>query len=110
MYKYIKKAEIVEKITAAEMQKELKAMSGEKAYNAIIFMINEVPAADVVEVKHGKWIRYHEADFGWDEWGYRCSNCEWEVEDRDIKFPMNFCPCCGAKMDGERRSDNGENS
>ena len=73
--------------------------------DCVIDEITYAPAADVVEVVHAEWIRYHEADFGWDEWGYRCSNCEWEVEDRDIKFPMNFCPCCGAKMDVERKAE-----
>ena len=46
----------------------------------------------------GKWIRYHEADLGWDEWGYRCSNCKLDVDDDNIDFPMNYCPNCGAKM------------
>ncbi len=46
----------------------------------------------------GKWIPYHEADFGWDEYGVRCSNCNWKVEDDDIKFSMPFCPKCGARM------------
>lgn len=53
------------------------------------------------KVVHGRWIGYHEADFGWDEYGVRCSNCEFEVEDRDVKFSMNYCPNCGAKMDEE---------
>lgn len=46
----------------------------------------------------GKWIPYHEADFGWDEYGVQCSNCNWKVEDDDIKFSMPFCPKCGARM------------
>ena len=60
-------------------------------------VIEQQPTVD--PVVHGRWIGYHEADFGWDEYGVRCSNCEFEVEDRDVKFSMNYCPNCGAKMD-----------
>lgn len=70
--------------------------------------IKELPAADVEEVKHGKWI--------WDpngmDWGlgtWQCSECAC----RNNNLPMNnrinplvfsgskYCPNCGAKMDLE---------
>ena len=59
-----------------------------------------IPAADVAPVRHGRWIGYHEADIGYDEYGVRCSNCNFEVEDHEVDFVMNYCPNCGAKMDG----------
>ena len=52
------------------------------------------PAADVAEVVHGRWIWNEEGEIDWEQF-YRCSNCGnkeyWE---------SNFCPNCGAKMDG----------
>ena len=70
--------------------------------------IDQEPAADVVEVKHGKWI--------WDpngmDWGlgaWQCSECAC----RNNNLPMNnrinplvfsgskYCPNCGAKMGAE---------
>lgn len=51
--------------------------------------------ADVVEVKHGEWI-----DLNITEW--QCSECNYRVE-RWNNTP--YCPKCGAKMDGERRTD-----
>ena len=70
--------------------------------------IKELPAADVEEVKHGKWI--------WDpngmDWGlgtWQCSECAC----RNNNLPMNnrinplvfsgskYCPNCGAKMGAE---------
>ena len=51
--------------------------------------IINAPTADVVEVKHGEW--------KWDKRfsDYTCSLCgNW-----DLKTP-NYCPNCGAKMDG----------
>lgn len=66
---------------------------------AIEAEIEAMPAADVAPVVRGHWTRYHEADIGWDEYGYICSNCKFEVEDKDFTFPSNYCPRCGAKMD-----------
>lgn len=64
--------------------------------------ISKIPAADVKPVVHGRWIRYHEADLGWDEYGYRCSECKTEIEDKDFWDMFNKrCPNCGARMDGE---------
>ena len=62
--------------------------------------IKDIPAADVVEVRHAYWIRheyvrevkciYTQAVFR-----YECSDCH---DDADRKSP--YCPNCGAKMDG----------
>ena len=47
----------------------------------------EAPAADVVEVVHGEWIGHE----GYEE----CNKCHTKAI-----YPHNFCPNCGAKMDG----------
>ena len=45
---------------------------------------------------HGKWIKQ--------EWGYVCSVCgesnDYAYDNNIHKFIDNFCPNCGAKMDG----------
>lgn len=61
--------------------------------------LGEKKAADVVEVKHGRW----ETEIDYDEfWGdldyYKCSLCG-HRELRDAQTP--YCPNCGARMDGE---------
>ena len=57
--------------------------------------IDDVPAADVVPVVHGKW--EYKPVFNFDGQGfprYFCSACEnYETQTR------RFCPNCGAKMD-----------
>ena len=56
-----------------------------------------IPTADVVERKRGEWEWYDRTLSQWYiERGYRCSACGFEQEDE-----TNFCPNCGAKMDGE---------
>lgn len=64
-----------------------------------ISVIRNMPTIDPESLRpQGKWIPYHEADFGWDEYGCYCSRCKWKVEDDDIRFSMDYCPNCGAKM------------
>ena len=58
--------------------------------------LREITAADVVEVKHGKWVNERELAGGFRSiWGYDCSVCGHTVEN----YPTNYCPNCGAKMD-----------
>lgn len=64
-------------------------------------IIESVPAADVVPVVHGRWI-WHEEEFE-----YECSACHcrfdynhmFEIFDHGFQY-ANYCPNCGAKMDG----------
>ena len=65
--------------------------------------IIEAPAADVQEVRHGKWIRERIAIPNMHIVRYRntCSECGGIAEFlwRDSRY--NYCHCCGAKMDLE---------
>ena len=57
--------------------------------------IRAMPTADVVEVRHGHW--------GFDGFGWTCSECD-EYAILGIE-KLNYCPNCGAKMDGEMSDD-----
>ena len=54
--------------------------------------IKEAPAADVVEVRHGRW------ENGGNGLYDTCSACEKEIY---LAIPMNYCPNCGARMGKE---------
>ena len=56
--------------------------------------IRRMPAADVAEVVHGRWISFLDGDHIMPERYYRCSRCG-RVESRR----QPYCHC-GAKMDG----------
>lgn len=63
-------------------------------------IISEMPAADVAEVKHGKWIE-KETYLGT---YYDCSICGESfcfIEGSPTDNLYKYCPNCGAKMDGE---------
>lgn len=59
--------------------------------------IEAIPAADVEEVRHGRW-EYEQLTvmYGNPYGCYRCSACG----DASPHI-SNFCPNCGAKMEGE---------
>lgn len=60
--------------------------------------IDNIPTADVQEIRHGKW---HEGRFGngitvpFSKY-YICNRCN-----RTSKKKSHYCPNCGAKMDGK---------
>ena len=62
--------------------------------------LDEQPAVDAVEVVHGFNTYDHNSAF-------ECSICgfsDWDTMTSD-DGKYNYCPSCGAKMDGERRTD-----
>lgn len=61
--------------------------------------IDQEPAADVVEVKHGKWIDREGPDEDLNVTD-RCSVC-WHSETHSQTVEVPYCWFCGAKMDLE---------
>ena len=72
------------------------------AINRIDKWIDDVPTADVQEVKHGKWLVEDDEDDLWQGGGhYECTACGYGFSFGGF-FEMNtlpFCPHCGAKME-----------
>ena len=57
--------------------------------------IEAAPTVDAVEVVHGRWIEQEKYTFGT---MYDCSICGTRILDNGHSW--NYCPNCGAKMDG----------
>lgn len=63
----------------------------------ILAIINEIPAADVQEVRHGEWM-YNDLYF---PSCAECSECGWKSSVGGEEIPSyHYCPRCGARMDG----------
>ena len=64
-----------------------------------VAMIDDSPTANVAEVRHGQWLPIE------DDVIFKCSLCDcevstsWDYEEDDM---FSYCPCCGARMDGEQ--------
>ena len=69
-----------------------------KGFQAALLAVMSIPTADVAPVRHGYWIEQCEESL------YSCSACgtEWvTIEGTPRENGMDFCPHCGAKMDGK---------
>ena len=55
-------------------------------------IVQSCPTIDAVEVVHGRWIRYEHGS------GIYCSHCRHKRRYKDEHD--NYCPNCGAVMDG----------
>ena len=107
MAEYIEKHKAVNLLTSLENEfQQFKPFKGfeHAMYRKLCeteIAIGELPAADVVPVVHGKWIRPHwkNSDYCCD-----CSECDGEAMHREYQWNKKgiypICPNCGAKMDG----------
>ena len=71
----------------------------------IVAAIKDMPTVDAVEVVHGKWLAMQveggdpfdgNSTYCFDV--FQCSECGAHF---DVSEAMNYCPNCGAKMDGD---------
>ena len=84
MSDYIKREDALEQFDYYDL--------GEYLTTQIRGMLMDIPSADVAPVRHGRWEVIDEEE----PRRYGCSECKrlsWHME--------NYCPNCGAKMDGE---------
>ena len=61
--------------------------------------IDEIPTADVAEVKHGEWELFEDCANA----GVYCTVCHKKVYREyyaNVKPKSKYCPNCGARMDG----------
>lgn len=67
--------------------------------DGVVDLVEKQPTADVEEVRHGEWIM---TDSRFAEMS--CSICGFKYYgEYDKECMSNYCPDCGAKMDGERK-------
>ena len=92
-------AEYIERYEAIEFIKHnTPNVNGETTVKCVIRSLKNVPTADVAEVKHGKW------DGNIIGFCNVCMECGAIVERTAVKShtgKLNYCPSCGARMDGE---------
>lgn len=82
-----------------ECQKAFEELGGESgiyadAYNDLAEDFYSIPTADVAPVAHGRWVTHYRSGTPVAE-GYVSTCCDmWNNRKSD------YCPSCGAKMDG----------
>lgn len=86
MAEYIEREEAIKEVLSCFGVKD--SIFSDATIIAIGFKLKDIPAADVQPVVHGRW--------KWSEGG-QCSECGFH----NSNFGYNYCPNCGARMDGE---------
>jgi hypothetical protein len=65
----------------------------------IVEMLDNAPAADVAEVRHGTWTLRSDGSGTCSECGFTQKNV-WDYDNQ-----QRFCGVCGAKMDSKRKEE-----
>ena len=93
MKEYIEREAVLERLAKVDMDTYYGFTAAVQfGVNHAIQCIKEAPAADVVEVRHGRW------ENGGNGLYDTCSACGKEIY---LAIPMNYCPECGARMGKE---------
>ena len=100
MKEYIERAAAMESIIGLTIVDPTVAQYA----NAVCYNLQNLPAADVVKVKHGIWIGIEYDGYAdgypvYDLW--ECSECGEEVRGDDVPSTHPWCHSCGARMDKE---------
>ena len=101
MAEYIKKGATVGILEAMSRNADCECIK--KRLEKAAKRVSTIPAADVAPVVHGVWEREPASYWRWTPSGavavtrttYRCGLCG-----RGTAVKFNYCPNCGAKMDG----------
>ena len=82
---------------------EMYDWSGDTTADAIKTDIETIPAADVVEVRHGEWLPIEHEYRNKFERVMIADEFDCNICGSRLGYEANYCPNCGAKMDGERK-------
>ena len=86
MDKYIKESELFKRILNVDFKHD---------YDGCIKFCQSIPTADVVEVKHGRWIPIKRGEVGYSAGDFKCTECG---KPNKCYSMTPYCPNCGAKM------------
>ena len=97
MAEYIEREAALALVRPDAPEDEKAAVTIATAKKLVRSIVRRTPAADVPPVRHGRWI-YHPDDLFPGDSTQECSCCH--EEEYLTLYNENYCPNCGAKMDG----------
>lgn len=103
MAEYIQREALLAKVRPDDPNDKYEAVLISDVKKMVRNLVNRVPAADVAPVVHGRWEKWNGDD------RHHCTVCEcYANAERDsygyiaYEFLDNYCPNCGAIMDGKQ--------
>lgn len=95
MDEYIKREAALALVRPDAPEDEKAAVTIATAKKLVRSIVRRIPAADVAPVAHGRWVKHYRSGTTVAE-GYVSTCCDmWNNRKSD------YCPNCGAKMDGD---------
>lgn len=90
--------EYLDKEVVQEMLENAQIISNGEYYGYCTedVRLNSIPAANVAEVRHGRWILEREPDGT--PYCFHCSVCDNDFHHIGIMTATDYCPNCGALM------------
>lgn len=101
MKEYIERAVAVQELEVLRQEYEMHDDCDELVARRCRDALSAVPAADVAEVRHGRWMTtdaYPHHLYCSVCYKTYAKNAKWVNE---LDLPTNYCPNCGARMDKE---------
>lgn len=90
---------LISKQAAIDGKINIQLANGVEIYSAEAVLVDYLRALPTIDpVKHGKWIWQDSPVFGNPYGSYMCPLCQ-----NTMPHKTNYCPHCGAKMDGGKR-------
>ena len=96
MAEYIKREALIAKLKQMKLGEH--GLVERLFADGVYAVIAAFPAADVAPVVHGRWEYDLPTINTYSK--LRCSICNWWTLDPSVDCSYNYCPNCGAKMDG----------
>lgn len=104
MEKYINVDELLKNSFRIEGHLDLP---GGKAQNFSAISETEIinfPAADVAPVVHSSWEEIKDPPYGDFDYHFKCKKCHGETPQKAYVIAPDYCPNCGAVMDGKEET------
>lgn len=99
--RYIDAVGLAEVIENLDIRVAGKPARWNDAKYSVLREISQAPDAGVEEVKHGEWVEIKTGEKLYD-YCFKCSNCNKETPPNSFVVSPDYCPHCGAKMDGRK--------
>lgn len=81
---------------------ELLYYNADETCSAVVCDFETIPAADVAPVVHGRWDDSGRYTFPSGSTAVRCTNCGCALTESEYHmYDWDYCPICGARMDGD---------
>ena len=100
MSDYIKREDVMQKFADFVKRSNNSDFVPAPTWNQAVQIVEDIPAADVAPVRHGKWIHEKiesaESSIGF----FLTSTCECSLCHTFVQQESKYCPNCGAEMRG----------